>query len=110
MSLDAASLRRALKAAARAGRPVTYLALAEALVPGERHRIHRLTLLLEDRVREDAAAGRPLLATLAVGRTGLPGRGFFLLLDELGLRQGEPAAEWHMRELARAIAHWGTGD
>ncbi len=109
MSLD--PLAATLRAAARAGRPVTYLALADRLMAGEAHRIHRVTLMLEALARADHAAGRPLLAALAVGRAGLPGRGFFQLLADLGLYegpdQGPPAAAWHAAELRRAIAYWG---
>lgn len=105
------ALVEALRAAARSGRPVTYLDLADRLMAGEVHRIHRLTLLLEDLVRADHAAGRPLLAALAVGRAGLPGRGFFQLLLELGRYdgpdQGPRAAAWHDAELGRALAFWG---
>ena len=112
MSLDAA-LRAALVAAARAGRTVSYLQLADRLLPGEAQRIHRLTLLLEEILREDLAAGRPLLAALAVGRAGLPGRGFFMLLRERGAYDGPDsgpaAAAWRAVALARALAHWGGG-
>ena len=70
------------------------------------HRIHELTLLLEELVREDHAEGRALLATVAVGRSGLPGRGFFQLLAELGRYsgsdQGAEAAACHAAELAVA--------
>src|SRR3546814_9562843 len=67
--------------------------------------------------REDHAAGRPLLAALAVSRTqkgpdggGIPGRGFFQLLTELGRYdgpdQGPEAAAQHARELqARSEEH-----
>lgn len=106
MSAALAGLRQALLAAARAGEPVTYLALADRLMAGERHRIHRLTLLLEDLAREDAAAGRPPLSLLATGRAGLPGRGFFELARELGLWQGEEAAAWYAEALRRALDYW----
>lgn len=109
LSLD--ELRRALKAQARLGQPVTYAALAQRLGLRERHRIHRLTLALEELLRQDHAAGRPLLAALAVGRAGLPGRGFFLLLSELGRYggpdSGDAAAAHYGRELATALAYWG---
>ena len=74
------------------------------------HAIHKLTLALEDLVREDHAAGRPLLAAVAVSRTGngIPGRGFFQLLSELGRYAGPdrgPVAEAaHAAELARVFA------
>jgi len=111
VSLTQQALRAALVEAARAGRPVTYLALADGLLPGEAQRIHRITLLLEALVQADLAAGRPLLAALAVGRAGLPGRGFFIRLRELGAYggpdAGPEAAAWHAAELARAVDYWG---
>ena len=73
------SLRQALQACATAGETVTYRGLAQRVdFPGP-HSIHRLTELLEVMVREDHAAGRPLLAALAVSRAqgGIAGRGFF---------------------------------
>ncbi len=107
-----AKLRRALLDCARTGETVTYNALAGRVdFPGP-HRIHRLTGLLEVLIREDHAAGRPLLAALAVSRSqnGIPGRGFFGLLVELGRYdgpdQGPVAAEAHGKELQAAIAHW----
>ncbi|HMA16120.1 MAG TPA: hypothetical protein VKP12_15120 [Kiloniellaceae bacterium] len=105
------ALRAALRESAAAGETITYQALARRSgFPGP-HVIHRLTLLLEAIVREDQAAGRPLLAALAVSRvTGFPGRGFFQLLAELGRYagpdQGPEAAAHHARELATALAYW----
>lgn len=108
---ERAALERCLRQAAAAGAPITYLALAERMAMAGPHRIHRLTLALEELVRADHAAGRPLLAALAVGRSGSPGRGFFQLLRDLGRYQGpdqgEAAAEAHRREFAAATAHWG---
>lgn len=106
-----AQLRQALRKSAAAGETVTYQGLARRTeFPGP-HSIHRLTLLLEAMLREDHAAGRPLLAALAVSRTsGIPGRGFFQLLSELGRYagpdQGSEAAAHHARELAAARAYW----
>jgi hypothetical protein len=112
-----AALRRELTACARAGETVTYQDLAwRVAFPGP-HAIHRLTALLEDMVRDDHAAGRPLLAALAVSRAqkdargrSVPGRGFFQLLTELGRYdgpdQGPEAAACHARELASALIYW----
>ncbi|HEY9535946.1 MAG TPA: hypothetical protein VIS03_00010 [Kiloniellaceae bacterium] len=112
-----APLRQALLDCAAAGATITYQELAQrASFPGP-HTIHRLTLLLEAMAREDHAAGRPLLAALAVSRTqkgpdggGIPGRGFFQLLTELGRYdgpdQGPEAAAQHARELQAALAYW----
>lgn len=107
------ALRRALIAFAATGETVTYQDLAWRVpMPGP-HAIHRLTGLLETLVREDHAAGRPLLAALAVSRAqrGVPGRGFFQLLSELGRYhgpdQGPEAAAHHAEELRAALDHWG---
>ena len=74
---------------------ITYQELALAINMPPPHRIHRLTLMLEELVREDHAAGRPLIAALAVSRgmadragTAIPGRGFFHLLKDLGRYDG----------------------
>ena len=112
------ALRRELIACAKAGETVTYQDLAWRVpMPGP-HAIHRLTALLEDLAREDHGAGRPLLAALAVSRAqknvqgkGVPGRGFFQLLRDLGRYggpdQGPEAAACHAREMATALAYWG---
>jgi hypothetical protein len=114
---DSADLRGALREAlivvACAGTVVTYAELAARVGISPPHRIHRLTLALEDLVRTDHAAGRPLLAALAVSRAGegLPGRGYFMLLSALGRYRGPPAGPQakaaHAAELARVYAHWG---
>lgn len=110
-AIERAALESCLLAAAGEGVPLAYLALAECMGLAGPHRIHRLTLALEELVRADHAAGRPLLAALAVGRSGLPGRGFFQLLQDLGRYEGpdrgDAAAEAHRRELAAALDRWG---
>ncbi len=100
-------LRDALAELAAERRTATYKDLAARVQVPPPHTIHKLTLALEDLLREDAAAGRPLLAALAVSRgpAGLPGRGFFLLAAELGLydgrEDGPEARAFHAAELAR---------
>lgn len=107
-----AAVETQLKAAAGRRETVTYLALAQAAVVPEPHRIHKLTLALEDLVRRDIAAGRPLLAALAVSRAegGIPGRGFFQLLAELGRYdgpyRGPEAIEAHRLALEAAWRYW----
>ena len=106
-------LARVLREAAAEGRTLTYAALAPRAGFFPPHSIHRLTEALEELIRRDHAAGRPLLAALAVsrGQAGLPGRGFFLLLHELGRyhgpTEGAEAAACHARELSAALAYWG---
>lgn len=109
-----AAIRQVLLACAQMGTPVTYRDLvARAQVPPP-HGIHKTTLALEDLIRKDHAAGRPLLAALAVsrGNPGLPGHGFFHLLSELGRydgpERGLEAAQAFERELQAAIDYWGA--
>lgn len=115
MSADLAqAVRATLEVQARSGRTVTYRDLAVMVPVPPPHSIHRLTVALEDLVRQDHAAGRPLIAALAVSRAGdgIPGQGFFQLLAELGRYagpdRGAPAAEAHARELRAALDHWGA--
>lgn len=108
-----ADIREVLLTCARAGTTIPYRELAaRAQVPAP-HSIHNTTLALEDLIREDHAADRPLLAALAVsrGNPGLPGRGFFMLLKELGRydgpEQGPEAAGVFDREIHAALDYWG---
>ena len=107
-----ATLRAALTPCAAAGETITYRDLAQRVAFPPPYSIHRMTELLEVMIREDHAAGRPLLAALAVSRaqTGIPGRGFFQLLPDLGRYdgpdQGPEAAACHARELEAALAFW----
>ena len=95
---------------------VTYNDLAIAFEMSSPHRIHRLTLMLEDLIREDHAANRPLVAAVAVsrGHEAIPGRGFFHLLEELGRYlgpdRGPQAIAWHRHELAELFAAHSQGE
>ncbi len=110
----AAALRATLVSLARAHRTITYRELAARVPVPPPHGIHKLTLALEALMREDHHADRPLLAALAVSQTapGIPGRGFFHLLAELGRYagpdRGQTAATAHAAELARSFAYWGV--
>lgn len=94
---------------------VTYRDLAVRLEMAGPHKIHRLTDLLEETMREDHAAGRPLRAASVVSRTSgnLPQRGFFQLLRELGLYNGSEdgvdAQAAHRNELERLWAVGSSG-
>lgn len=101
-------LRALLVERARRGAPATYKELADQLQLQPPQTIHRLTLLLEALMAEDAAAGRPLLAALCLSRRQqLPARGFFIAARGLGVFDGDPegpaAAAFHAAELQRAL-------
>lgn len=107
-------LRSALESCARAERTITYVELAGISAFPPPHRIHRMTEMLETMMREDHAAGRPLLASLVVSRTGpLPQRGYFAVLHELsrydGPDSGPEAAAAHQRELSAVLAAAAEG-
>jgi hypothetical protein len=108
-----ATVRACLLQLAAERRTASYSDLADMAGVPAPHRIHRLTLLLEDLIREDHAAGRPLLAACAVSRAqnGIPGPGYFQLLGALGryrgADRGAEAAECHDAELRAAWDYWG---
>ncbi len=103
-------LRLVLVEQAGTGEPVTYRALADRLGLAPPQTIQRVAAALERLMAEDAAAGRPLLAALCVGRSrqGLPARGFFDTAQALGLFDGDPegpeARDFHEREFRRVLA------
>lgn len=109
-----AIVRACLLRLAAERRTATYHELADQAALAPPHRIHSLTLVLEDLIRDDHAAGRPLLAACAVGRAqnGIPGRGFFRLLQDLGRYRGgdhgPEAVAWHEAELRAAWDYWGN--
>ncbi|MCG6658453.1 hypothetical protein HOP52_11885 [Halomonas campisalis] len=86
--------------------PITYQQAAEALGLTPPRTIQRVALALEALMREDAAAGRPLIAALVVSRRGdLPRQGFFDLAVELGRLPADPAhhAAAYRAELTRVM-------
>jgi hypothetical protein len=109
-----ARLRKALTDQAKVGKTISYGDMARRLGLQPPHTIHRLTEALERLMEDDAAAGRPLLAALCTGkaRPGLPGPGFFLKAQMLGLFSGDPAGPdadaFHADELRRAISFYGV--
>jgi hypothetical protein len=86
-------LRSVLLSAARAGRTLTYAELAKQLALQPPHTIHRAGLFLEDLMRDQADRGEPQLASFVVSkaRSGLPARGYFMMMRELGLYAGSDA-------------------
>ena len=103
-------LRAVLTGCARRGETIAYLELAHAAGMQPPHLVHRVTEALEEMLRADHGAGRPLLAALATRKDGLmPGRGFFWLLNEMGVYdEGEAAIAHYRALLEEAIAYWSA--
>ena len=107
-------LRQALMEQARTGRTTTYRELAPRLGLEPPHTIHRITEALEWLMEDDVAADRPILSAICVSkmRPGIPGRGFFVAAQGLGIYSGDPsgpqAHAFHTRELQRALSFYGT--
>lgn len=86
--------------------PITYRQAAEVLGLTPPGTIQRVALALETLMREDVAAGRPMIAALVVSRRGeLPRQGFFELAVELGRFPSDPARHEvaYRQELARLM-------
>ena len=94
--------------------PLTYQALAAALELTPPHTIHQLTVALEQLIKEDAAAKRPLIAALVISkaRGGLPAPGFFDAAQRagryIGALSGPEAVVFYESEFAEATAFWNT--
>jgi len=103
-----------LRAAAQRGICINYRDLAVEAGVEAPHSIHRTTMALEAMIRDDHAAGRPLLAALAISKRGIPAPGFFQLLRDLGRYDGPDtgaaAERHHAHELEAALAYWGRAD
>jgi hypothetical protein len=101
------SLRKLLRACPAT---LSYEQVAMALGLQPPCTIRQVIAALEQLMRDDAAAGRPLLAARVVSRnrSGLPAPGFFDLAQRLGRYtgplQGEVATRFHQAELARLQA------
>lgn len=87
----------------------TYHEVARALGLKPPHTVYRVIQALEQSMREDAAAGRPLIAARVVSRVRdrLPAPGFFDLATRLGLHDGAeagPAARAFHRAQLQALS------
>ena len=70
---------------------ITYQALAGALGLQPPGTIQRVAAALEQTMREDVAAGRPMIAALVISRAGdMPRRGFFDFAVALGRLPDDP--------------------
>lgn len=88
----------AMLTALKTAQPISYDALARAADIPAPHRIHKLTLWLEQTMAEDVAANRPMRATIVVSRLhNRPARGFFEAAQHLGILQAElpTQQQWH---------------
>jgi hypothetical protein len=108
-----ARVRAFLENVAKRRTTISYQALANVLQILPPHSIHRVTEALERLMEEDAAAGRPFIAALAISkaRGGLPAPGFFDCARRLGRFAGDPdgqdARTFHAAELHAAFARAG---
>jgi hypothetical protein len=90
----------------------TYHEVARTLHLEPPHTVYRVIQALEQSMREDAAAGRPLIAARVVSRVRdrLPAPGFFDLATRLGLHAGAesgPAARAFHQAQLQALARAG---
>lgn len=112
----AEQLRAWLQNMATAGLTITYGQLAMLLDLSPPNTIHQIALALERMMEEDAEAGRPFLAALAVSKApgGLPAVGFFDCAKRLGRFAGDTdggeARSFYVSELNAALKFWGAGD
>ena len=103
----------ALATAQRANQTITYAELANAAKIPNPHRIHKLTKWLENSMRMDHEAGKPLRAAMVISRNrgGLPAPGFFILCGELGLYQGAVSGQHAVHFHKTAITNvWQKSD
>ncbi len=108
-------LRGYLIESAVQGDPITYRELAHALALEPPRTIHQVTEALEELMHEDAVAGRPFIASLAISkiRGDLPAPGFFACARRLGRfvgdEGGSDARAFYALEFNAAVAFWGGG-
>jgi len=104
----AAEVRALLSGRSPADALLTYQALASAIGLRPPGTIQRVGAALEQTMREDVAAGRPMIAALVVSRAGdMPRRGFFdlaVLLGRFPEGSGQHRAAWQ----AECTAVFGT--
>ena len=105
-------LRAHLQARATQRSPITYHEAAKALRLSPPHTIHQVTQALEQLMAEDAAADRPFIAAMVIGksRDGLPAPGFFDCATRLGRFAGDAAGPgagvFHAAQFSAAVALW----
>jgi len=106
-------LRAHLQALATRRLPITYQEAAKGMFLSPPNTIHQITEALEQLMAEDAAADRPFIAAMVIGKTrgGLPAPGFFDCAARLGRFAGDAtgldAWSFHAAELYAAVDFWG---
>ncbi len=105
-------LRAHLQACATQRSPITYHEAANALRLSPPNTIHQITQALEQLMAQDAAADRPFIAAMVIGKSrgGLPAPGFFACAARLGGFEGDAAGPdarvFHAAQLVAAVALW----
>ncbi len=108
----ALQIRRFLCQNARKATPITYQALAKAMVLSPPNTIHKVTNALEFLIEEDAIAAHPLIAALVISkaRGGLPAEGFFVCARRVGRFDGDTsgpeARAFYATEFEAAVKYW----
>jgi len=110
----AGRLRAHLQARATRRSPITYHDAATAMRLSPPHTIHQVTQALEQLMVQDAAADRPFIAAMVIGKShgGLPAPGFFDCATRLGRFAGDatgPGARvFHAAQFSAALALWAS--
>ena len=105
-------LRAHLQACATQRSPITYHDVAKALRLSPPYIIHQVTQALEQLMAQDAAADRPFIAAMVIGKSrgGLPAPGFFECATRLGRFAGDAAGQgarvFHAAQLDEVVALW----
>lgn len=90
---------------------VSYQTLASELGLSPPGTIQRVAAALEQTMRDDVAAGRPMIAALVISRAGdMPRRGFFDLAVALGRFPADPGSHrpaWQAE--CAAVRAWVSG-
>jgi len=75
-------------------------------IPGDRHKIG---VILDDINHYEHRFGRPMLSAVVVHKDSLkPGKGFFVLAQELGLFLGSDEDKFYIQELRRVHDYWAS--
>ncbi len=107
-------LRVHLQVRATQRSPITYHEAATALRLSPPNTIHQVRQALEQLMTEDAAADRPFIAAMVIGKSrgGLPAPGFFDCAARLGRFAGDAAGPgarvFHAAQFSAAVALWAS--